>query len=452
MNKKEIQYIIDNENSDIARLILGKREEGINFQLCIKCIEARKKIKTKVPQWYSRTSLEYPLSLSVEQCSSQATAQYKFSIAKRIIDNLKNDTRKRVKNKLSIENYDDGLHQISNSFNNIADITGGMGVDSHFISGAAEKLFYFEKNRELCNAAEYNLSELGNNKVVVKNLDIERNIGVLDGKNIGLVYADPARRESAVNNSKNKVKAAGKLVSIKDYEPDILKLKNELFKYSPYILLKISPMADIKLTLNLLPQTEEIHIISVNNECKELLFLLHDECHKKPEIIAVNLIDEGKSGNTGSFCFTFDEEENESAEFADITPDDDNCMLLLEPNKSILKAGAFKTISKRFGLRKIAPSTHLYTAEISRESALLSSFPGKVFTIKSVYKYNKQNIKTLNKIVPKANLCARNFPINTDSLKKVLKVTDGGNEFLFAVTCNSGEKVIIHCRPCGHNL
>lgn len=548
MNPQEIQYIIDHEHSNTSSLLLGKRVEGIDIPLCVKCIEARKKMKSKVPQWYSVPSLIYPFSLSVEQCSSQSTALYKYSIAKRIMKQLQLEVYGME------EGVSDKLHEIgeekllNNPYKNIADITGGMGVDSFFLSNATERLYYFERNKELSEAAAYNFIELNNKRIIVRNIDITGNVGVLKEKEIGLIYADPARREGTEKHKKGVgITAAGKLISISDYEPDIIALKEELFKYAPYLLVKISPMADIKLNMKLLPETTEIHVVSVNNECKELLFLLkkssiksnrtamqattskrdgtiimvatagdtntrvtekeekieaerknRNDNSEEPVIYAVNLVEEGKQGNFNSFKFTYSEEKNSHSEFAELfqcnysteqsqqqrqtnlqychqeelhqhlqshfqtqqlqkqqlqkqqeTKAIFNCtneaeLILLEPNKSLLKAGAFKTVAQRYSLKKIAPSTHLYLTEANRKNEMLSNFPGKVFAIKEIYKYNQQSIKTLRNRITKANLCARNFPINTDALKQKMKIVEGGEEYLFAITENSGERVLIH--------
>jgi hypothetical protein len=463
MNPSEIKYIIENENSETSKLLLSRRSEEIDLPLCVKCIQARKKMKIKVPLWYSVPSLVYPFSLSVEQCSSQSSALYKYSIAKRIIERVKREFPASVQN---------------NYYRNIADITGGMGVDSYFISDAAENLYYFEKNKELSESAAYNFAELGNQRIIVKNLDIEGNVGVLEGKELALIYADPARRESAEKQKHyTGITAAGKMILIDDYEPNIIELKEELFKYAPYLLLKISPMADIKLNLKLLPETTEIHIVSVNNECKELLFLLKknseegkngtiykgkDETTREEkkqtevEIDAINIIEEGKQGRQSSFKFTYSEEANSTADYFEIDPNDypnaqgdsysksSKALILLEPNKSLLKAGAFKTVARRYAIEKIAPSTHLYTTDAYRKNEMLTDFPGKVFSIEAIYSFNHKTIKSLQKTLSRANLCARNFPLNTNTLRQKMRIKEGGEDYLFAITLNSGERVIIH--------
>ena len=242
LTKKEIEFINNYREEDTNKLLLSNKDKELNISLCIKCIEARKKIEKKIPLWYSYPELCYPISLSIEQSSSQQTAQYKQKVIKDIFPN----------NPI-----------------NIADITGGMGIDSYFLSKIANNLTYIERNTELCKAAQYNFSILGANNISIINTEtLPTNNSLFDElskRDISLIYADPARRDN--KNSK--------IVSIKDYEPNILELLSNLFSIANYILIKISPMEDIKLNLSLLPNTTNIYVISYNNVCKEVLFLFN---------------------------------------------------------------------------------------------------------------------------------------------------------------------------------
>lgn len=417
ITQKEIEFIQQNATADTNRLLLGASKfADIDVKLCVNCIEARKKLASKLPSWYANHELAYPFPLSAEQCSSQQTAEYK----KELIAQLLQKTKKA------------------------ADLTGGMGVDSFYLSQLADEFHYFERNEELCHATEYNFGKLGAQNVMFHNYEINpQNITEILEKPLDFIFIDPARR--------SKTDKATKVISLQDYEPNILELKQILFNYTKYILVKVSPMADIKLNLELLPETSAIHVVSVDNECKELLFLLEAPKPKvqKPNaskqnitITTVNIstkknkisvVESQNNENTQKYCFTFQEEEQAEAVFTSTVQ-----QYLYEPNKSLLKAGAFKSLSGRYKVEKLAPSTHLYTSK-----ELVTDFPGKIFKVDQVVDFNKKTIKNLAKEYPHADLSARNFPLNTNELKKLSGIKDGGNHHIFAVTLTDGSRKII---------
>lgn len=416
----EIDFIRENGTADTARLLLNavkKREQTeLNIPLCVKCIEARRKIGHKIPLWHANDRLVYPLPLSVEQCSSQATALYKQNLLKKL-PAVKAGEAKIV----------------------TADLTGGLGVDSYFLSLPAEKHYYIERNELLCKAAQYNFRELGAKNITVLHAECLPGytalFNTLAAETPALLYIDPARR-----NSTN-----AKVISLKEYEPDLTILKEELFRIAPYLLVKVSPMADLKLNIRLLPETSEIHVVSVDNECKELLFLLKrpdaaaEGTHTPgdlPDIYAVN-INTGEEPDSPArrFHFTLREEEQATAEYT-VTLG----KYLYEPNKSILKSGAYKLVARRTGLKKLAPSTHLYTGD-----DLVPDFPGKVFPVIQVRDFTKKELKELARQYPKADISARNLPLDTNGLKKLSGIKDGGSRHIFAVTLSNGEKKIIVC-------
>lgn len=430
----DIQFIQENENADINRLLLGstgkekkkgstaREEPAVNLPLCAKCIQARSKMKIKAPLWYSCPSLVYPFSVSVEQGSSQATAMFKQQIISELLS---------------------GKEIIT------ADLTGGMGIDSFFISRIAGKHYYFERNSELCAATEYNFGQLGAENIVCNNSDITINdcaaLRELEGKGVSLIYIDPARR----------TQTGGKAILLQDYEPNILELQERLFAVSRHILVKVSPMADIKLNLKHLPQTAAIWVVAVENECKELLFLL-DRQHPGSEppifcdvvllsnsqiISNIKNLPEGSSENNSADYqlivqedkITITEEEQAVATYATEVG-----KYLYEPNKALLKAGAFKLISQRYGCRKLAPSTHLYTSD-----SLIENFPGKTFIVEECIPFNKKSLKEIAARYPKADITARNFVMDTNALKKLSGIKDGGNRHIFATTLSNGNKVIV---------
>lgn len=434
LTQKDIEFIIENEGADTSKLLLGaSKYPDVNVKLCVNCIESRQKIKSKLPHWYSNPALAYPFPLSAEQCSSEATGRYKREVMQEIVTNYKRE---------------DASREISGS-----DLTGGMGVDSYYLSGLCKGGFhYFERNSELCKATEYNFKQLEACNIEVCNAELTKeNIAQLLPEGLDFIFIDPARRSKADKSSK--------VISLEDYEPNLIELKGQLFSQAPVIMAKVSPMTDIKLNLKLLPETTEVHIVSVDNECKELLFILanRDDSHiatNKPQNGDCNepeINGEGENGTLGEcviiktvnikprqnvrecFSFTFDQEERAMVKYANKVGN-----FLYEPNKSILKAGAFKLVSERFNAHKLAPSTHLYTSD-----ALIEEFPGKIYLVEECIPFSKKTIKEVASKYPKADLTARNFPLDTNAVKKLSGIKDGGEKHIFATTLNSSEKIII---------
>ncbi len=404
LTQADIQFIIDNEKGDVSRLLLGKAPQGINLQLCCKCIQAREKMRVKAPLWHSNPALVYPFSVSVEQGSSQITALFKQKIISDLFSGSESSGREIV----------------------TADLTGGMGIDSYFISRIASKHFYFERNGELCAATAYNLGQLGAENVVLQNRDVAADdcaaLRELEGKGISLLYIDPARR----------TETGGKAILLQDYEPNVIDLQERMFAVSRYILVKVSPMADIKLNLKYLPKTKAVYVVAVDNECKELLFLLDSE-HNGSEPV-IHCVDcNSRTGKMESFELKISDEESAAANYSNSVG-----AYLYEPNKAVMKGGAYKLVSQRFNCGKLAPSTHLYTSDIQ-----IADFPGKVFSVEEVIPFNKKALKELAKRHPKADLTARNFPLDTNALKKLSGIKDGGNRHIFAVTLTNGDKVLI---------
>jgi len=434
LTQADIDYIIANEGADVTRLLLGaKGKKGdVNYPLCAKCIQAREKMKMKAPLWYANAALVYPFSVSVEQGSSQATALFKQECIKTLF-----------------------AENLSGRKINTADLTGGMGIDSYFISQIASTHYYFERNAELCAATEYNLRQLGANNIIVSNRDITADncavLRELQGKDISLIYIDPARR----------TQTGGKAIMLQDYEPNIIELQELLFAASRYVLVKVSPMADIKQNLQLLPKTSAVYVVAVNNECKELLFLL-DRQHTSPQeppifccnvdILSNTLINNDLKNNTYKECKTkhpdyqlivqnivvkIQEEEQAQAHYTSTVG-----KYLYEPGKAVLKGGAYKLLSQRYNCNKLAVSTHLYTAD-----NIIEQFPGKTFIVEECIPFNKKALKEIAARYPNADITARNFPLDTNALKKLSGIKDGGCKHIFAVTLTNGDKVIILTQP-----
>ena len=420
LTEAEIQFILENEGADTSRLLLGTLKKGkrsvpagqsaINVPLCVKCIQAREKMKHKAPLWYKCPSLAYPFSVSVEQGSSQSTALFK----QHIISHIKSAGT-------------------SAGFIT-ADLTGGMGIDTFFISAIADKHYYFERNTQLFQATEYNLGELGADNIIFNNCDITENdcaaVRQLKGKGISLIYIDPARR----------TQTGGKAIMLQDYEPNIVELQDLLFEASRYILVKVSPMADIKQNLQLLEKTSRVYIVAVNNECKELLFLLDSQHNgEEPCIHSCNIENTDPQNISGhnNVSFKMSEEEQAQAQYTSNVE-----KYLYEPGKAVIKSGAYKLLSQKYCCNKLAPSTHLYTSDELKED-----FPGKTFVVEEVVPFNKKALKEVASRHPHADITARNFPIDTNALKKLSGIKDGGSRHIFAVTLTNGEKVLIITLP-----
>ena len=499
LTQKEIDFIVENAKADTTKLLLGgKKFQDINLKLCINCIESRRKLAGKLPQWHANTSLVYPFPLSAEQCSSEATGQYKRKLMATLLKNKKHNSptateatatatataaeadadadatattateatattaTEATATATATATEATAAEVTAPSALSAADLTGGMGVDSYYLSGLCkgngngngdsngdgngngDGLFhYFERNGELCEATEYNFKQLGAENIKVHNVELSKeNIPQLLPTGLDFIFIDPARRSKSDKSSK--------VISLDEYEPNLIELQEELFKHAPTILAKVSPMADIKLNLKLLPNTTAVHIVSVDNECKELLFVIESAQESKVDsdcqnqtvntlsqipITAVNIKTNQPQPAPG-FTFTFTQEEQAGVIFATEIGE-----YLYEPNKSILKGGAFKLLSEKYNLKKLAPSTHLYT-----NNQVVEDFPGKIFTVEEAIVFNKKSIKQIAAKYPKADISARNFPLDTNALKKLSGIKDGGDKHIFATTLSNGEKMILIAR------
>lgn len=382
------QFIADNKDKNPAEIALrASHDQNVDIPFALTQIAGRQMISNKVPSWYATDGILYPKHLSIEQCSSEPTALYKASL-------LKGES--------------------------LLDLTGGMGIDCAFLARNFREVTYIEKQTELCELAQNNFPLLGLHHVKIQN---ENSIDFLERTNkVSCIFIDPARRS----------KSGGKTIAISDCEPDIISLKELLLEKAENVLVKLSPMLDISQAIFHLPQTKQVHIISADNECKEVLLLL---THKDiPHLIhCINL----RKGNkpTESFVFTKEEETVANCRFTEkVQP------YIYEPNASILKAGAYKSIAVAYNLSKLHPNSHLYTSD-----KLVRDFPGRVFNCHSVFSLNKKEVKTHLKDISEANITARNFPLTVAELRKRLKLKEGGTNYLFATTLANDKKVILHC-------
>ena len=411
------RFIIDNSESDIARLLFSCKNwpqpddpvfDGLDLkELATSTIEARKKLRKKVPEWYSLTSLVYPRALSAEQCSSSATAFYKASVVRDIIGR-------------------DGR---------VADLTGGLGVDSWAFSREVAMVVYNDKDSLLAKAATHNFRELGSGNIAITSVEVgPSSLGpILDGFSPDIVYIDPARRSLD----------GRKVFLLEECSPDVLQLLPEIFRSCRHLLLKLSPMADIRMVVERLNRSyeaflektrwegwngrwiREVHVVSSGGECKELLVWMDREWNDSFSITCVE----------DSERLTFPAEEIAAAK--PVFPDSAYSRIIFEPGKSLSKAGVFNVLCQRFGLVKFARSTHLYTfagnmskEELSLKVEALRSF-GKFFEVAEVLPFSKSSLKEIGKRFPHSEVSAKNIPLSSDELRTKLGVSSGDDAHIF---------------------
>lgn len=386
----QINFIKEHLADDLTRLLLSaSKYPDLDIPFLADQIAARRQIKDKLPSWYANLSLIFPSRISAEQCSSEQTAGYKQSL----VD----------------ENH------------TMCDLTGGLGIDSYFFSCRVKHLTYIERFPAYCEAARHNFRILGADNIHVINADATEYVNELPA--VDAFYIDPARRGEC-----NK-----RVFALPDCEPDLPVLLPVLLQRAPRVIAKLSPMADIRLTLDLLSGTASIHVLSVKNECKELLFVIERGYSDVPAVHCVNYL---ADGSTDAFRFTQEEEQD-----APLLLSGKVGNWLYEPNASILKAGAFKQVAVALNVKKLHVSSHLYTSEDK-----VPGFPGRIFQVEEVLPFNGKLCKGLSKLIPRANITVRNFPLAVEELRKRTKISDGGDIYLFATTLADGEKVLIKCR------
>lgn len=385
------QFIRDHENDDVKQLVLKfKHVEGVPIAVIADQINGRRKAIGKLPTFYANQNIFYPPGLNLEQSSSEKTAQYKSEFISRELS-LK---------KLGV----------------IADLTGGFGVDSFYLSKIANRVLYLEPNQQLFEIVKHNHASLRALNIDHQNTSAEEFLQQ-HSHPLDLVYIDPSRR----------VKGNQKVFKLSDCEPDVAALQPSIFEKTNHLLVKTSPLLDLHQGLKELQGTKKILILAAENECKEVLFLCEKNFLGEPEIIAVNL----QANKVDTFSFLLQEERETKAIFSD------PLTYLYEPNAAILKAGAFKTLAARTGLSKLHVNTHLYT---SRE--LMKDFPGRVFNLETSL---KSEPKEIAKHFPegKANVFTRNYPLSVEELKKKLKLKDGGDRYLAAFTGEHGKFLFV---------
>jgi 16S rRNA G966 N2-methylase RsmD len=386
--QKEVQdFIFGHEQEDEKKLVLKHRViHEVPSSVIAEQITGRRKAKVKLPLYYNTQNIVYPPGLNLEQSSSEKTALFKAKT----------------------------LNSALGANKTIADLTGGFGIDSFFLSRVCKNVMYTEPNNSLLQFAKHNHDLLGATNIQHQNSTAEEFLKSFAGK-VDCFFIDPSRRN----------KASQKVFKLSDCEPDVPALLSDIFQKSECVLIKTSPLLDIKQGIKELKQVECVWIVSVDNECKELLFFCRKGFEGEAKMIAVNL-QEGHN----DFGFSVTEEKNIVSKFSE------PLTYLYEPNSSILKAGAFKSIGEKYSLYKMHPSTHLYTSK-----DLIQNFPGRIFKIiRSV----KPDTKILKETFPesKANVITRNYPLTAEELKKKTKLKDGGELYLLGFS-GQNEKYLV---------
>lgn len=519
MNQATLDFIRQHQDDDVRQLaFLGSKYPEVDMPFALDQIRGRKMARVKLPRWASIDGIIYPPHISMEQCSSEQTALYKAELAARLLGLSPSSSENGEEKEKESENASNlhlseicefaGKGAVDSEFakneatckkqqilteseenvneikeepyegdfseeTEFVDLTGGFGVDfSYIASRLGVKSMYVERQAHLCEAAKENFGRLGLKNAIVKNGDgievlhsfaskkeaaASDALGITEDQsqsllktNLGLklIFIDPARRDDAGN----------KVVSLKDCTPDVTLLQEEMLSKADYVIIKLSPMLDWHRAVSELNCVQEVHIISVNNECKELLLVLSarnmddmrassaDGESGEDEIDGAEGTDgEVKhAGNLRIYCindaqsFVCDELDMESSSVKIAPSTLEEMLYLYEPNASLMKAGCFSVLSERYGARMLSKNSHLF---VSREP--IAVFPGRSFRIIVVSSFNKKELKRHLSGITKANIATRNFPLSVAELRKRLKLKDGGETYIFATTLSDESHVLM---------
>ena len=432
MNQATQDFIRQHQDDDVRQLaFLGSKYPEVDMPFALDQIRGRKMARVKLPRWASLEGIIYPPHISMEQCSSESTALYKAELAARL---------------LGLPASSSGIEMKAENEIEFVDLTGGFGVDFSYIAARlGVKSMYVERQAHLCEAAKENFERLGLKNAIVKNGDgievlhsflpkkddaastddslgitYDQPLSLLKTKlGLKLIFIDPARRDDAGN----------KVVSLKDCTPDVTVLQEEMLSKADYVIIKLSPMLDWHRAISELSHVREVHIISVNNECKELLLVLS----------ARNM-----GGNLRIYCindaqsFVCDELDMESSQVKIASSTLEEMQYLYEPNASLMKAGCFGVLSGRYDARMLSKNSHLFVSQ-----APIEAFPGRSFRIIAVSSFNKKELKRHLSGITKANIATRNFPLSVAELRKRLKLKDGGETYIFATTLSDESHVLM---------
>ena len=422
-------FITTHLNEDTVRLVLDRKKYPmIDMDLAVSCIESRRKLKGKIQEWYDEPELIFPVRLSAEQCSSSATGRYKAEVAEGIIRRFPDFAREDGGEVREDRGNKDGWWSIM-------DMTGGLGVDSWFFSQRASNVIYCEMQETLCKAAKHNFQILKAENITVNNIHItpESCGELLKEHNPHIVYIDPARRGEG----------GKKVFLIEDCTPDVLTLKDEIFKHVRHILIKLSPMADITMVCQRLGSTcREVHVVAAGGECKELLIWMDREWNDEAAIISVEIQSQTISHHP-FFRFTVSEEKAVQHTYdGRLTLMKLKECYLFEPGKALMKAAPYNLMASRLGICKLGRSTHYYLTDNLEKTSELKQY-GKVFRVVECLPLDKRSIREIGKRYLKAEVTARNIPMDTETLRKKLGVTSGDDVHIFGLKSDAEGNLLI---------
>jgi len=374
-------FISEYYATDSLSVLLKKPQfEGISQKELVIQLEGKNKSRLKLPSWFKTLGIYYPKKINIEQTSSEITAAYKSELV---------------------------------NGKSLVDITGGFGVDSYYFSKKIVQVFHCEIDENLAEIAAHNFTILGTKNSISHAQNGIDFLAQSDTK-FDWVFADPSRRDSAQK----------RVFKLADCSPNIPEHLDVLFSKTNRVLIKTAPLLDISLGIAELQHVKAIHVVAVNNEVKELLWVLEKDFSDAPTLTAVNL-----ETSQQPFSFLLSEEKKAIADLGE------PLRYLYEPNAAILKAGAFKTVGNRYGLKKLHEHSHLYTSDT------LVNFPGRIFKIETVLPYNKKALKLY--VGSKANVTTRNFSESVASIRQKYKLKDGGDRYLFFTTCTNSERLVL---------
>ena len=422
MNKETAAFAHAHRNDNVRELALhAKPGDGVDMPMALDQIAGWQIASDKLPEWASCDGIIYPPHISMEQCSSQFTAQYKADTAHRLIEHAETTT--------------------------LVDLTGGFGVDFSYMARIFDHATYVERQSHLCELAEHNMAALGLGHVNVIHADAEQYLQSMPS--VSLIFIDPARRDAH----------GSRTYAIADCTPDVLRLKEPLLAKAAHVMVKLSPMLDWRKTVaDFAGVVHEVHIVSSANECKELLLVLGRATCDKPRLFCVNdtqRIDfppnevpivhpaqtsHVEASDASSACNPSDRGISVTFIATDLTAPYVIGCHLYEPNASLMKAGCFGMLERRFGVAQIAPNSHLF---ISRNA--VQDFPGRSFVIDVVNTMGKKALRVTLGGLTQANITVRNFPLSVAALRKKLKLKDGGETYLFATTDATNRHLLIRC-------
>lgn len=446
MNDKTREFVAMHRDEDVRELALkAKRVEGLDLSLALDQIAGWQIASKKLPQWASYEGIIYPPHISMEQCSSQFTAQYKSEIAQtllasaatvraRVSDSAESDNQ-TTKSEPQLSDSAESVMQTAKSAfqlsdspesdtlvarSSMVDLTGGFGVDFSYLARGFSQATYVERQRHLCDLAEHNMAALGLDQARIvcgDGVEYLRQMGPVD-----FIYLDPARRDEH----------GSRTYAIEDCTPNVFELRDLLLAKSQYTLVKLSPMLDWRKAVADFDGTvREVHIVATGNECKELLLVLGQQMHEEPSAPRVFCVNDNQRIDYDSAAYTQGLRIGGKP-----LPEVKN--YLYEPNASIMKAGCFDLVEERFGVTQVGPSSHLFVS-----ATPVADFPGRGFAIEAIGGMNKKDIKRLLNGTKQANIAVRNFPLTAPQLRKKLKLADGGPVYLFGTTMQGCDHVLL---------